>query len=243
VSRGAPVSEAYERVILGTILVDDKRWDEVKSLSSDDFSLSSHRRIFSEMRSMKDRGLSVDYVTLSEHMGHGVVKEVGGSLYLSSKLVDGLPRYPDLSQYVDGVKEDARKRRVKLAGAELLNKLERGQDVDKAVESFNRNLPAPAEKQNPATPFHARLIRLADVAPKSVPWLWEPYLPLGMLSLVSGDSDVGKSFMLQAVAAGMTLGQLPNGAGPCPRINILHFTNENSPEFVLRRGALNASPR
>ena len=31
------------------------------------------------------------------------------------------------------------------------------------------------------------LLRLSDVESKPVDWLWEPYLPTGMLALLSGD--------------------------------------------------------
>jgi DNA repair protein RadA/Sms len=85
-----------------------------------------------------------------------------------------------------------------------------------------------------AEPSRARLVRLSDVKAKDVDWLWAPYFPIGMLAMVSGDSDVGKSYMLQALAAGLTLGQLPCGGGRCEKSSILHFTNENSAEYTLR---------
>jgi len=34
---------------------------------------------------------------------------------------------------------------------------------------------------------------MADIAPESVEWLWEPYVPMGETTLVQGDPGVGKS--------------------------------------------------
>jgi len=38
------------------------------------------------------------------------------------------------------------------------------------------------------------LICLATVEPRAVDWLWEPYIPARMLSMISGDPGAGKDF-------------------------------------------------
>ena len=54
-------------------------------------------------------------------------------------------------------------------------------------------------------------ICLADVEARPVNWLWEPFIPLGMLSMLSGDPGAGKSYIAQAMAAKLSRGQLCDG--------------------------------
>jgi len=57
------------------------------------------------------------------------------------------------------------------------------------------------------------LVRLSDVVAKQVPWLWEPYLPLEMITVLSGDPGAGKTFICVAIAAAITRGECVVGEG------------------------------
>lgn len=62
------------------------------------------------------------------------------------------------------------------------------------------------------------LIRLADVEPESVEWLWPGRIPLGKLSLLEGDPGLGKSTVSLDIAARVSRGiSLPfeGRFGPC----------------------------
>jgi hypothetical protein len=78
------------------------------------------------------------------------------------------------------------------------------------------------------------LIRLSEVVAKAVPWLWEPYLPKGMLTLMSGDPGGGKTYLSLAIAAALSVGRLPNSDRECEPVNTVYLSLENSPEFVVR---------
>jgi hypothetical protein len=53
---------------------------------------------------------------------------------------------------------------------------------------------------------------LSRVAPKSVRWIWEPYLPRGKLAILDGDPGVGKSLLSIDLAARLSRGgPLPDG--------------------------------
>ena len=77
------------------------------------------------------------------------------------------------------------------------------------------------------------VICLADVDARRVGWLWEPFIPLRMLSLISGDPGGGKSFIALALAAGLSRGRLPNGQVIDP-VNTLYLTCENPLAECLR---------
>ncbi len=56
---------------------------------------------------------------------------------------------------------------------------------------------------------------LADVVPTKVLWLWRPWLPLGKVSILEGDPDVGKSMLTLTIAAIVSTG----GEWPQTRID------------------------
>lgn len=59
-----PYSIEAEQAILGTIIVDPRRYDEVSHLSADEFYLDQHKQIFSAMKSMFLGSREIDLVTL-----------------------------------------------------------------------------------------------------------------------------------------------------------------------------------
>lgn len=86
----------------------------------------------------------------------------------------------------------------------------------------------------PRTPRRADVRCLADVKALEVEWLWQPYIPLKMITVVSGDPGAGKTFLSLALAASLTQGKaMLTGveASPC---NVLYLSHENSPEHVTR---------
>lgn len=50
------------------------------------------------------------------------------------------------------------------------------------------------------------LIRLSEVPPEEVTYLWFPYLPNGKVSIVQGDGGLGKSWLSLAIATAVTTG-------------------------------------
>ncbi len=48
---------------------------------------------------------------------------------------------------------------------------------------------------------------LSDVEPGKVSWLWRPWLPLGKISILEGDPDVGKSILTLTMAATVSTGR------------------------------------
>lgn len=53
------------------------------------------------------------------------------------------------------------------------------------------------------------LVCLSEVEGRRVEFLWDPYIPLGKVTLIDGDPGVGKSWLTQAIATGISLGTLP----------------------------------
>jgi replicative DNA helicase len=111
--RGLPASVEAERSILGAILLDNHAYNEAaEKLRAEDFSLDSHRRIYSRMSELVDARRAVDIVTLAEELARRKeVEAVGGVAYLAS-LTEGLPRRPSIEEYVRIVKDKSLARQL-----------------------------------------------------------------------------------------------------------------------------------
>lgn len=98
---GLPANLDAERFILGSVLLDDSRFVAVAgSVTSEDFMLEKHRRIFNRMSEINQRGEIIDRVTLAnELMKHGELDSVDGISYIVS-LDDGLPHLSNVDSYL-----------------------------------------------------------------------------------------------------------------------------------------------
>lgn len=67
-----------------------------------------------------------------------------------------------------------------------------------------------------------------DILEKSVKWLWYPYIPLGKITIMQGDSGIGKTMLALNIAAALSNGEpLPGDAQPREPINIIYNTAED----------------
>src|SRR3989441_1227857 len=81
-----PQNLEAEKAVLGAILLDNQAlYKALEVISSDEFYLPKHRRIFEAMITLlTEQNQVVDLVTLSDHLQHaGALEGVGGSAYLT----------------------------------------------------------------------------------------------------------------------------------------------------------------
>lgn len=114
--RPLPANVDAERLILGSVLVTGTLFGQISAaLTSDDFSLEKHKRIFSRMAELAERGEPIDRVTVaSELMRHSQLESVDGLSYLIS-LDEGLPELANLDAYLRIVQDKAVLRRCVFA--------------------------------------------------------------------------------------------------------------------------------
>ena len=103
---GLPASVHTERVILGSMLSDPVAVvDATAKLRTEDFSLDSHRRIYSAMLELSEIGHAIDLTTVSAVLSRRKELEaVGNHPYLAS-LYENLPRHLAIENYVQIVKD------------------------------------------------------------------------------------------------------------------------------------------
>ncbi len=88
----------------------------------------------------------------------------------------------------------------------------------------------------------AVLVRLADVQPESVAWLWYPYIPRGKITILEGDPAAGKTWLALALAAAVSRGcGLPDAADSgrpnamtCEPGQVIYLTAEDGLADTLR---------
>ena len=101
---------------------------------------------------------------------------------------------------------------------------------DEKVRSIARDIPArypiPKSESDVKPILKPDLIRLADVEARPVDWLYQPFIPTRMLSMISGDPAAGKSYVSLALAAGLSRGKLLDGRMVEPASTV-YLTCEN----------------
>jgi replicative DNA helicase len=103
-----PANVEAERSILGAILLDNFAYNQAaEHLRTEDFSLDSHRRIYSRMVDLAESSRPIDMITLIEELDrHKDLQAIGDVAYVSS-LVEGVPDRPSIEHYVKIVRDKA----------------------------------------------------------------------------------------------------------------------------------------
>ena len=146
-----PASTHAERTILGAILLDNAAHTEAaETLADDDFSLSSHRRIFLRMTELMNSQRAVDIVTLANELARfKEIESIGGVAYLAS-LTEGLPRRPRIKEYIAIVKEKAKLRRIMLVcSAAIAQAADQSTTASDIVEQLGIGVRVIKEKRKP----------------------------------------------------------------------------------------------
>lgn len=75
---------------------------------------------------------------------------------------------------------------------------------------------------------------LSSVKAKSVEWLWEPLIPLGMITIMEGDPGEGKSFLAMHLASVVSNGgKLPDGTLVEQR-SVVYVSAEDDAAYTIR---------
>lgn len=123
-----------ERFVLGSILLDDSLYLEVAGVvTSEDFTLGKHRRIFARMAELHERGEKIDRATVyNELLKHDEAEACDGLSYLIS-LDDGLPKLSNVDAYIRIVREKADLRRLMLTCQCLMDRAASEQESSSAL--------------------------------------------------------------------------------------------------------------
>jgi hypothetical protein len=236
-----------EKSCLGAALLDNNMvTGPLRDLAVPDFYLPAHRDLFSIILELSEDGIQFDEIVVGEILQQRHrLEHVGGLSYLADLQVGVVAHPGNIQRYAETVIKYAQLRRLQRLGAAIEQKsLEAGADpvllVDKFTNLLN-SLAAGYDLDGNLTPVvprslkrRADLIQLSRIEAKPVEWLWYPYVPIAMLTMLNGDPGVGKSYVALAMAADISNGRTPYSGEPCQPLNTLYLTIENSAAEVLR---------
>ncbi len=140
--RGLPAAIDAERSILGAILLDNHLYNEAaERISTSDFALDQHRRIFMRMAELIDLGRAVDIITLRDILSqHKETEAIGGVAYLAS-LTENLPRRVSIEEYVRIVKNKSLLRQLIVVCSEAITQAaDQGEDALDVLNSAESKL-------------------------------------------------------------------------------------------------------
>jgi replicative DNA helicase len=103
-----PANVEAERSILGAILLDNLAYNQAaEHLKPEDFSLDSHRRLYTRMVDLAESSRPIDMITLVEELDRRKELEAIGDVGYISGLVDGVPDRPSIEHYIKIVRDKA----------------------------------------------------------------------------------------------------------------------------------------
>ncbi len=149
-----PHNREAEEFILGGILLENSSLDVItEKISPLDFYSERHRIILEEMLTLREKGIPIDFVSLTEAIeAKNLIDKVGGVSYIA-QLADRIPTTANLEYYADLIRDKSILRSLIIGAGEIV-KIARGPvtDVAETVESaeqiiFNINKELNNEKK------------------------------------------------------------------------------------------------
>ncbi|MGB3489832.1 MAG: AAA family ATPase [Xanthobacteraceae bacterium] len=75
---------------------------------------------------------------------------------------------------------------------------------------------------------------LSNFESKAIKWLWEPFIAYGMVTVLEGDPNVGKSFFAMKLAATVSAGGILPDGQEVDGADVFYISAEDDPSFTIR---------
>ncbi|SFM75620.1 replicative DNA helicase [Marinobacter zhejiangensis] len=146
-----PHSLEAEQAVLGGLMLDNRRFDEVSEIiSSDDFYRQDHRLIFAAAERLASESEPLDVVTLAEFLDRaGDIEDAGGLSYLA-ELAEKTPGAANIRAYAEIVRERAVLRKlIEVSGGIVDSAFNpQGRSSDELLDEAERQVFNIAESRN-----------------------------------------------------------------------------------------------
>lgn len=220
---GLPKDLKSERGIIATLAmgsVDSNAWDIASGLDESQFNDDEAKRIFKKMKSLKAKGrdwLPSDFIITDD---------------------SGLPIMPntsfELEELVKRVATAAFCRESILHGTKIIKYANAG-DTENLRSVMRADYPLMAGQEDGRAPVTWRDV---DAVLNDVTWLWDQWLPSGMLSIVVGAVEQGKSAFSLALARCLTAGTVwPSGEFPGKTGKVVWLSTEADEAINIKERA------
>ena len=217
-----PQAREAEMACLGAMMLDAAAAATAsRVLRAADFVDPAHRALFRFLAEHREADERADLVTVEAGLRAAeLLEQVGGRDYLI-ELSDSCPTIGNAASYCGIIRRAAAQREAIQAGLELARRAGQPKanvpELVKSLDKRMRRVIEPGGADGEADESRPVLTCLADVRPEALRWLWPGRIPLGKVTLVFGDPDLGKSLVTLDVAARVSRGlPWPDAPGERP---------------------------
>ncbi|MGE4668590.1 SPI-7-type island replicative DNA helicase [Yersinia enterocolitica] len=137
-----PHSVEAEQSVLGGLMLDNDRWDDIATvISAESFFSRPHQLIFSAMKTLLEQGKPIDLITVTESIEQqGQLEQAGGFAYLA-ELSKNTPSAANVVAYAEYVASYGQKRQLLSLGHDLVGQASDARtDLAKLLEDTERRL-------------------------------------------------------------------------------------------------------
>lgn len=238
-----PSEIELERHFIAKLLLDPKKAKKT-NLSPDLFSYPACQAVFSAILQMPADQMDENiHFTLGQSLRE-VEPFRNGAMKPASFITDLLNLEATADGIVllaDRVREASQARQLSLLLSEALNDLKIDyapmvvRNLSKSLACFSTCTDIKGSNKPPA----AIITNLSDVEPEEVSWLWNPYIPLGKLTILEGDPGIGKTWLALQLAANVSQGNPFPGSDGIPGgrrepANVVYLTAKDGLADTLR---------
>ncbi|EPZ8126499.1 SPI-7-type island replicative DNA helicase [Yersinia enterocolitica] len=145
------VSVDAEQAVLGGLMLDNDRWDDIALiLKAEDFFGKAHRIYFCEMQRLIDAGKPIDLLTLTSAFEHqGQLELVGGFAY-AAELSKNTPSAANIVAYSEIVARFSRARQLASLGYDITHEITAPRaDIAAIIEKAEKRIIGIAEQSEP----------------------------------------------------------------------------------------------
>ena len=232
------VNAEGERGCIGSIFMRPDLFVEVRAVvpAAEAFAVESCRRIYSAMLTVADEGKLPEGDAVLAHLGRvgGIDAELRGFI---REVTQSMPIGDNAVPFARDVASLHRRRQIALK-AERVQQLAVNDAGPESIAESVRDLAAVSEGKPRAATSSAVpiIVRMADVLPEAVRWLWPGRIALGKLTIVAGDPGLGKSFLTCDLAARVSRGLAwpDEPSGNAPRGGVVMLNCEDGLADTIR---------
>ena len=153
-----PQNLEAEQSVLGAILIENSAiYKCLEVLGESDFYRDAHRKIFSTMLDLFDRGEVIDLVTVAEALSKkGDLESTGGNSYLAA-LANQVPTAANITYHAKIVREKSTMRSLLMSGTDIVSKVyEDADDADELLDFAERVIFEISEKRVKTSFVHVK---------------------------------------------------------------------------------------
>ena len=145
------VSVEAEQSVLGGLMLDNDRWDDIALiLSVEDFFSKAHQIYFREMKRLIDAGKPIDLLTLTDFLKQQEQLELVGGFAYAAELSKNTPSAANIVAYSEIVARFSRARQLVTLGSDITREATAPRaDIAEIMEKAEKRIIDIAEKSEP----------------------------------------------------------------------------------------------